>query len=103
MQPAEEQTLWRLLCNLFNIGRQQPKYMPPLGSDPTPPSLKKKGGFFFFFLHPQSTWHSAPPQVTVQMSLAAGFDYFQLGAAPGGETSQGFLDFVKASTADYSV
>lgn len=41
MQSAETQTLWRLLCNLFNIRQQQPKYMPPLHSDPTPPPQKK--------------------------------------------------------------
>lgn len=79
MQSAEAQTLWRLLSNLFNIRLQRPKYTPPLHSDLTPPTphpppgLKKSLG--------------APPKVTVQMCLATGFDYFQLGAVPGGNFS----------------
>ena len=38
------------------------------------------------------------PTYTEQMSLAAGFDYFQVGRKHSlGVSSQGFLNFIKAS------
>lgn len=94
-QSAEEQTRRSLLSNLLNSKQQQ-----ALVKSAGPETLSVSKIFFFFF---KATRNSVmPPKVTRCKCLPPRVLIISNLLRSRGASSRGFLNFIKASTADYS-